>query len=332
LRRAGCADPPVAESIGSPPATRRRIDLAIRRIAGGVIVGLHRAHTTDVVDLTDCLVVHPELAALIAALRVVLPTITALRRAGEAIANRLDTGIDLLLRTDAEPSPADRARLADFAGANRLCRLSWSLGHAAPEPIAVLRPPEISLAGAVVSPPPSAFLQATPEGEAAIVRAVLAGLGALLARRTHIVELYAGCGTLTFPLAARAKVQAFERDAASVAALRAAVARSGLAGRVRADVRDLDRQPLQPSELKGATAVVLDPPFAGAAAQVGLVATSGVARVIYVSCNPTALARDARLLINAGYTVAAATPIDQFLWSARLESVVAFNRPSRLAR
>ena len=71
-------------------------------------------------------------------------------------------------------------------------------------------------------------------------------------------------------------------------------------------------------------AVVLDPPYGGAAAQIGQVAAAGAPRVIYVSCNPVALARDASVLGGAGYAVATATPIDQFLWSARLESVVVF--------
>jgi 23S rRNA (uracil1939-C5)-methyltransferase len=56
------------------------------------------------------------------------------------------------------------------------------------------------------------------------------------------------------------------------------------------------------------------------------IAASGVARVIYVGCNPATLARDAKLLHQAGYRIAAATPVDQFLWSARLESVVVFDR------
>jgi 23S rRNA (uracil1939-C5)-methyltransferase len=79
-----------------------------------------------------------------------------------------------------------------------------------------------------------------------------------------------------------------------------------------------------PAELKPYAAVVLDPPFAGASEQVPLLARARVPRVVYVSCNPTALARDARTLKQAGYRVLSAVPIDQFLWSPHLESVVAF--------
>ena len=71
---------------------------------------------------------------------------------------------------------------------------------------------------------------------------------------------------------------------------------------------------------------MLDPPFNGAPAQVPLLAKSVVPRIIYVSCNPAALARDAQVLAQGGYRVLAATPVDQFLWSPHLESVVVFAR------
>jgi 23S rRNA (uracil1939-C5)-methyltransferase len=141
--------------------------------------------------------------------------------------------------------------------------------------------------------------------------------------RVAIAELYAGIGTLTFPLATRARVEAFEGAADSVAALAAAAGRAG--ARVKATRRDLARQPLLVKELTAYTAVVLDPPYAGAAEQVALLARARVPRVIYISCNPAALARDAAALARAGYHVKAATPVDQFLWSPHLESVVVFD-------
>jgi 23S rRNA (uracil1939-C5)-methyltransferase len=71
-------------------------------------------------------------------------------------------------------------------------------------------------------------------------------------------------------------------------------------------------------------AVVLDPPYAGAAAQMRFIVAAAAPRIIYVSCNPDALARDAFLLHRAGYKLLAATPIDQFPYSENLESVVVF--------
>jgi 23S rRNA (uracil1939-C5)-methyltransferase len=122
------------------------------------------------------------------------------------------------------------------------------------------------------------------------------------------------------------RVAAFEGDPASAAALRGAINAARLTGRIAVTQRDLARQPLSAGELSAMAAVVLDPPHAGAAAQIGCIAAGKVPLVVYVSCNPAALTRDARVLRDAGYRLRVATPIDQFLWSARLESVCVFER------
>jgi len=325
LQRAGYECSPAPLSV-SPPRTRRRMDLGLRREGGGVRVGLHVPRGGTLVDLQECHVLHPALFALLAPLRTLLRGLPALRREGSAVANLLDAGPDLLLHLDAAPSAADRAQLAAFAQANGLPRIACAVGNAPPEPVCLLRPATTRLAGTVVTPPPGAFLQATAEGEAAIVAAVLAGLPEKLTARARIAELFAGCGTLTFALAGRARVAACEGDTGAVAALQAAANAAGLAGRIAATRRDLARQPLAAGELSAFAAVVLDPPLAGAAAQSAQIAASGVPRVVYVSCNPAALARDARLLREAGYRLLAAAPVDQFPWSARLESVTVFAR------
>ena len=329
LERAGFTMTP-APLVGTPPSTtplggRRRMDLALRRAGASVRVGLHATRSQEVVDLAACRVLAPDLFALLAPLREALAGRALLRRQGSAVANLTANGIDLLLSTDGPLSQDDRAALVSFAGAQHLARLSWARNSDSPETLCAFRPPQMDFSGITVRPPAGAFLQASAAGEAAIVAAVCAGLPKLTAK-SRIVELFAGCGTLTFALARHARVAAYEGDAAACAALHAAACAASLDGRIRAEQRDLARRPLVPAELAGAAAVVLDPPHAGAPAQMPALAAARPARIIYVSCNPATLARDAALLRAAGYTAAAATPIDQFLWSARLESVTIFAR------
>ena len=277
-------------------------------------------------DLTECHVLHPALFALVAPLRPLLTRLQSLRRDASIVANLLDHGVDLLLRTDTPLDRADRERLIDFARSHRLLRLSTAPMQGEPEPVVILEPPCLTLSGVTVEPPPGAFLQASREGETSIVQAVLAGLPEKLPARARVAELYAGSGSITFALAQRVRVSAWEGDVAAAAALRQAANRADLAGRVTVAQRDLARQPFPAAELSGFAAVVLDPPFAGAAVQMAQIAAAKPARVVYVSCNPAVLARDARMLHDAGYKLLAATPVDQFLWSARLESVVTFVR------
>lgn len=307
--------------------SRRRMDLALRRTAGGLLVGLHQ-RAGDVVDLSECHVLEPRLFALVEAMRPVLLRLGCLRGSGSAIVNLLDSGPDLLLATDAPPDSADRARLADFARAFAIPRIAWRPlkgGDGVPETLCSLLPVRHSLSGTMVTPPPGAFLQASRQGEAAIIAAVLDGLPASLPRSARIVELYAGCGTLSFALAERGKVLAVEGQKDAFACLRTAA--SGL--RIEALHRDLARQPLRAAEFGRAATIVLDPPFAGAGPQMGEVARSGVARIVTVSCNPRALAKDSSSLRAAGYRLERLTVIDQFLWSSGVESVAVFVKPRR---
>jgi 23S rRNA (uracil1939-C5)-methyltransferase len=325
LSRAGYPDAAVAEPAVTPPQTRRRADLALRREGGVPVLGFHARASGAVVDLSTCLVLDPALVALFAPLKAMLRSLSAFRREGSAVLNLLDSGPDLLLRLDGVPNAADRALLADFARAHGLPRIACApLKGSTSENMAQLGPVSIALGGVPVAPAPGAFLQATPQGEAAIVAAVLAGLPPKLAGKARIADLYAGLGTLSFPLGTRARVTAYEGAPEAVAALDAAARKSG--GRVEAVRRDLSRQPLAAKELDAFAAVVLDPPFAGAADQMPALARSKVERIIYVSCNPAALGRDAKLLQAAGWQLVSATPVDQFLWSAQLEAVVVFGR------
>ena len=95
---------------------------------------------------------------------------------------------------------------------------------------------------------------------------------------------------------------------------------------MRCERRDLSHRPLLPAEFKGVEAVVVDPPRAGARAQIAQLASSGVGRIAMVSCNPATFARDARDLIDGGYRLEWVQPIDQFRWSAHVELVAGFRR------
>ena len=132
-----------------------------------------------------------------------------------------------------------------------------------------------------------------------------------------MADLFAGLGA--FALATRAAYAAeASRDVA--AALRSA------APAMTVEHRDLYRRPLDRTELQAFDAVVLDPPRAGAAQQVAELATSAVARIAYVSCNPSTFARDAKTLVDGGYGLSRVRPVGQFRWSTHVELAACFAR------
>lgn len=321
LRQQGLAEAPVGPLVRTPAGSRRRITLAAQVGKGVVVLGFHAHESHDIVDIRECHVMHPVLAALIAPLREMLGRELRAGSKAEVTATATATGIDLLIRADHAPSRDSRVALAAFAGAQKLARLSWQAGKEEPEPIVMLRAPQVTFGGVAVDPPPGAFLQASAEAEKAMTDLVVGTAGG----GKRVADLYAGCGTFTFPLAKTAKVHAVEGDKDSLAALSAA-ARRGSLGRITTKRRDLARNPLQPDELKPFDCVVFDPPRAGAKAQAEMLAKSRVATVVAVSCDPGSFSRDARILVDGGYRLESLTPIDQFVWSAHVEIVAVFRR------
>lgn len=301
----------------SPPNSRRRAVLSGRRVRSGGLVGFHAAGSATITAPEGCTVLAPGLMAALPALGEV--TRLAASRSSEIKLHAClsEGGLDLAI-TGARPLERElAAEAAALAGRAGLARLTWN-----GETVAQSAPPAQRFGRARVVPPPGAFLQATAEGEAALVACVRAALG----ESRRVADLFAGCGTFTFPLAEAAAVEAVEGDAALVAALEAGARSASGLKPVGASVRDLFRRPLDAAELAGFDGVVIDPPRAGAAAQTAALAESGVQRIAAVSCNPVTFARDARLLVDAGFELARIDVVDQFRWSVHIELVAAFVR------
>lgn len=301
----------------SPRHSRRRATFTARRTKKGALVGFHGRASDTIVEIPDCQLLRPELMAALP-MAEALALEGASRKGALAVTVTLSpVGLDVAV-TGGKPldGPLQMA-LAQLTETRGLARLTWD-----DEVIALREPPAQRFGAAQVVPPPGAFLQATEEGEAALLAATREIVGD--ARR--VVDLFAGCGTFSLPLAERAEVHAVEGDRAMTAALEAGWRRAQGLKRVTTEARDLFRRPLLPDELKRFDAVVLDPPRAGAEAQVEELAEAKPPVIAYVSCNPVTFARDAARLIAAGYRLSWVQVVDQFRWSTHVELVGSFTR------
>jgi 23S rRNA (uracil1939-C5)-methyltransferase len=164
------------------------------------------------------------------------------------------------------------------------------------------------------------------QSEESLRELVLSAVAGARAAPKGVADLFCGVGTFTLALARRARVLALDSDAAALAALAAAARHAQGLKPIEAEVRDLSREPLTARELEPFDAVVLDPPRAGAQAQARELARSGVETVVAVSCDPGTLARDAHILTDGGYAIASVTPIDQFVYSAHVETVTVLKK------
>jgi 23S rRNA (uracil1939-C5)-methyltransferase len=297
----------------SPPNSRRRASLRAER--GGAL-GFNAEASHRVIDMRECHILRPELFALVHPLRALLRKLKPSATGGVRL-TLADQGVDLLLeKVEAEGLAAAEA-LGDFAREHRLARLALDDGYGAqthwePDPVT------ITLGGVPVPLPHGAFLQATAEGEAALVGAVRQAV----AEARIVADLFAGLGT--FALALEGRVLAVEGARDAALALKAAAARARRP--VFVDHRDLYRRPLDLAELNRFEAVVLDPPRAGAKEQAALLAGAIVPRIAYVSCNPSTFARDAAVLTEGGYRFDWVKPVGQFRWSTHVELAAQFTR------
>lgn len=302
----------------SPPHTRRRAGLHGLRTAGGAVLGYREGGSHRIVDLAECPVLHPALAALIDPLRSFVAAWGPKAMVGIDL-TLADQGVEAnLVQFPLEGLGPTEAAL-DFARAQGLARLTIDQGYG-PETVWEPEPVTVTLAGVPVSLPPGAFLQATHDAESRMAADAADWLGGARV----VADLFAGLGTFAFALREGRKVLAVEAERAAHLACKAAGARAG--GQVLALHRDLFRSPLQPEELSRFDGVLLDPPRAGARAQVAEIARSTLPRVVYVSCNPSSWARDAAVLAEAGFRLAKLRPVGQFRWSTHVELVSLFER------
>ncbi|MEM6886622.1 MAG: class I SAM-dependent RNA methyltransferase [Pseudomonadota bacterium] len=300
----------------SPARTRRRAGFAARRTKSGALVGFHGRASDTIVAVPECHLLAPTLLAAVAVIAK-LALVGASRKAVlNAMTTATETGLDVSVSGGKPLDTALRIALSQIVRETGLLRLTWN-----DELVATESAPKILFDGIELTLPPGAFLQATAEGETALRLAVLE----ISENANRAMDLFAGCGTFSLPLARSMDVHAVEAAGDMLAALDRGWRHATGLKTVSTETRDLFRRPLLRDEFRGVDVVVIDPPRAGAEAQVVELAHSGVPRIAHVSCNPQTFARDAETLVRAGYCLDWVQVIDQFRWSPHVELVARFS-------
>ena len=310
---------PVAPLRNAHGAGRRRITLHARFEGGRVEVGFMAARSHHLVPIERCPVAVEALADAPRIAATLAGELASLGKPLDVSATATEGGLDIDVRGAGPGAQTRRQNLIAIALNEGLARLSV---HG--DVLIEARPPAIRIGETMVLPPPGGFLQATGAGEEALAALVAEAVGP---KARRVADLFAGIGPFALRLAASAEVHAVEADAALLAALdRASREATGLR-RITTERRDLFRRPLLPPELDCYNAIVLDPPRAGAEAQIRQVIPSSLEHVVMVSCDPGTFGRDAAALAGAGFTAEQVVPVDQFRWSAHVEIVGSFRRP-----
>ncbi len=303
----------------SPPRSRRRAVLHAVNGPKGPRIGFNKERSHHVIDMAQCEVIHPSLFAMVDPLRGLLANRLPKGGGAEIILAMTDRGVDVAVKGARFEGLEGHDAIIDFAQRHELARFCLDEGYGA-EPRWEPRPVTVTFNAIAVPLPPGAFLQATADGEAALLAAVTEVVG----DAATIADLFAGLGTFALSLGEGRRIYAAEADRAAIKSLKAGAD----AARLHAvtEHRDLFRRPLETSELNRFEAVILDPPRAGAREQSLRLADCSAQRIAYVSCNPASFAKDAARLIEGGYRLTKIWPVGQFRWSTHVELVGAFER------
>ncbi|MBN8521232.1 MAG: class I SAM-dependent RNA methyltransferase [Alphaproteobacteria bacterium] len=316
LSRAQISCPDIRPMMAIPAHTRRRSSFSVCRTAKDVIIGFNKRLSDEVVNISACQILHPDIMTLRERLKPYLMSLMTPRQTVDLMIQKVDHQVEMSVTGRLTINLTSQEILADMAHTLKISRINLrARDRDMFEPLLSLTPFQKRFGDLTVDLPPGTFLQASDEAEQILAEQVTRfAIGA-----RHVADLFSGSGLFTGHLMSQVQsITAVDVDAPAISAL--------TSRGIKAQVRNLFKDPLSPAELKRFDTVILDPPRAGASAQSSALALSSVSKVIYVSCSPTSFARDARVLTAGGYALKTIQPLDPFIWSAHTELVSVFEK------
>ena len=312
---------------------RHRARLSVRYVPkkGGMLVGFHEKRSSYVADMTSCEVLPPHVSALISPLRTMLGELTIRARVPQIELAVGERATALVLRVLDPPAPEDRQRLAAFAERHAVVfylqpggpeSVRPLLREDEPDPCYSL--PEFDL---VMRFSPTEFTQVNAAVNRVLVRRAVSLLDPQPGER--IADLFCGLGNFTLAIARQgATVVGLEGSPALVARAAANARQNGLDDATRFRSENLfELAPNALAELRGLDRMLIDPPRDGAIAVVKALSDDPPRRIVYVSCNPATLARDAAVLVHTqAYRLSAAGVVNMFPHTSHVESIAVFDR------
>ena len=306
--------------------SRRHAKFKAKKNKSNTIIGFNEYRSKFITKIEECIIIDPKLQKLIHDLDKPLHMLLDIGNEIDIHANLLDFGVDLLITGIDKTDYGKLNIFADALSKSSVIRFHRKLKDNTNE---LLFSKDLSSLSnksfsSITFPPPGGFLQATIDGENAILESVMLGLNEN--KKTKLIcELFCGSGTITLPLLKKPyQIHAFELDKESLKSVDIAARKENFGNRVKTKLRDLKNFPLTSDELSKYDAIIVDPPRSGAKLQFLNIARSNVSIIVSISCNVNTFVRDAKILIESNYELKWVQPIDQFLFSAHVELVAMF--------
>jgi 23S rRNA (uracil1939-C5)-methyltransferase len=333
----------LGEPIFIADGERRRAELTFQYKKGQIILGFNEAQSHTIIDIQSCPALSAKLNLILPHIREFLSNLCQIKvtqkiknkfitsniTQGEIWLTEAANGIDVLLEIDEKIALEHRMEICDFT--NRIpeiIRVCVGKKNSLAETVAEKVKPHVNIAGREVFIPAGTFLQASAAGEKALTSLVVKYMGDTTG---NIADLFCGVGTFSYPLSCniKNKITAIDSSAELLDSFQKTV-NFLMIPNIKIIKKNLFKYPLDADELKNFTAVVFDPPRAGAAAQVAQIARMNQAdkpqKIIAVSCNPHTFINDANQLADNGYKITEITMADQFVYAEHFELVACFEK------
>ena len=310
---------------------RRKARLGVKYVLKKqrLMVGFRERSLSVVADLQSCAILHPAIGARLNELGELIRGLDAYDHIAQIEVAVGDNGAALVFRTMIVLEVADRARLTEFGRTNAL---QIYLQAGGPDSVTLLWPTTADLSYHLpeyqldLHFSPTDFTQINADINRALVHQVVELLDP--GADDAVLDLFCGLGNFTLPLARRAgTVVGVEGDAGLIRRAEENARLNGI-GNARFHVSDLAADVSNAPWRKARyDKLLLDPPRIGALSLLPTIAKSDARRIVYVSCNPATLARDAGILVHEhGYTLQSAGVVDMFPHTAHVESIALFER------
>ena len=306
--------------------SRRHAKFKAKKNKFNTVIGFNEYKSKFITKIEKCIIIDSVLEKLLHDLEKPLNKLLGVGDEIDIYTNLLDNGVDLLISGIDKIDYYKLNIFIEVVSKTSVIRLHRRLKDSTDELLFTKDLSSLSNKSfsSITFPPPGGFLQATVEGENAILESVIHGLKENKITKL-ICELFCGSGTITLPLLKKNyQVHAFELDNESLKAVDIASRKEGLSNRVKVKERDLKVSPLISDELSKFGAIIVNPPRSGAYLQFSNIAKSKVSIIISISCNIHTFLRDSKVLIASNYELKWVQPIDQFLFSAHVELVALF--------
>jgi 23S rRNA (uracil1939-C5)-methyltransferase len=307
-----------------PPSTRRRVNLELVKKDEKVFLGLHRFHSHQIISIDNCHVLSNALSNLLVPLKELFLQILPTQFKAELFLTQAENGIALTItcKTKFLLNYNHRKTLEQFALVYNLIQISIDADQTY-QTLYELAKPYVLFDGIKVEIDSKCFLQASNISDQILSELIINYLYPH-SSDLKIIDLFCGRGTYTLPLSRLFAVTGVEFDRESLDALNAAC--KSIDRQINLEQQNLFDNPFKTLDLDEYNYCVINPPRAGAKAQIFELSKSKVNKIVYVSCNPKTFVKDARILIDAGYDLIEITPVDQFYWNPHLEIVAYFQR------